>query len=93
MSANGGAIVVGAPLHAHTLNRSGSAYVFTRSNQGWRDASGTAELHSPDPQLAPQPYRGTFGSSVSISGAAVVVGVPSYAAYVFNSFVAAVRTE
>ena len=93
VSADGGAIVVGAPLHAHTLNRSGSAYVFSRPAEGWRNLSGTAELHSPDPQLAPQAYRGTFGGSVSISGADVVVGVPGYAAYVFNSFVAAVRTE
>ncbi len=93
VSMDGGSIVVGAPLHAHSLNRSGSAYVFTRPAEGWGNVSGMAELHSPDPQLAPQPYRGTFGSSVSISGETVVIGVPSYAAYVFNSFVAAVRTE
>ncbi len=93
VSADGDAIVVGAPLHAHTLHRSGSVYVFTKPNQGWRNASGTSELHSPNPQLTPQPYRGTFGRSVSISENTVVVGVPSYAAYVFNSFVAAIRTE
>ena len=78
-TADGSRIVVGSPFHAHTLQRSGGAYEFTRPADGWADAIETMELPKPA-----DPPRGLFGGAVAFGGETFAVGVPGIAVYVFN---------
>ena len=86
ISTSGASIIVGGLGHAHILERSGAAYVFIRPDGGWTDATETVELIHPS-----SPVQGSFGASVSVSGQTIVVGAPSSAVYVFNSFSAESR--
>jgi FG-GAP repeat len=86
VSANGGAIVVGAPVYGST---NGTAYVFDRPSGGWQDSSSPAAVLTAS-DGAP---NDRFGDSVAISGdgRTVVAGASDYfsspasagAAYVF----------
>jgi hypothetical protein len=71
---SGGTIAAGAPVHAFSAGR---AYMFAKTARGWRQV---AELREPD--AAPDD---TFGTSLAVSGATIVVGAPGHgsgAAYV-----------
>lgn len=64
VATNGNTIVVGSPGE-------GAAYVYTRPDLGWSDASSPAKL------IAPRIAAGSrFGHAVSISGDSIVVGDP-----------------
>jgi len=64
---SGDTVVVGAPYATVAGHEAqGSAYIFRRTGQGWRQ---TAKLTATDGQI-----NAFFGSSVSISGNTVVVG-------------------
>ncbi|MCA9495884.1 MAG: FG-GAP repeat protein [Nanoarchaeota archaeon] len=70
VSISGDYVVVGAPIEDAPLTSSGRAYVFKRnlSDDSFYQVS---ELNSSNPEI-----NGNFGTSVSISGDYVVVGVP-----------------
>jgi len=93
VSISGNVMVVGTDLFRDGGNRSGSAYVFlrTESSETW---SHTAKLFPSDAAAARDPVWGNgFGSSVAISGDVIVVGAwadnsggdQSGAAYVFRT--------
>jgi hypothetical protein len=73
LSISGTTAIIGAPAHD---NNAGRAYVFVRAAAGWKQA---AEMKGSD--TVPGQMRGEagslFGSSVSISGTAAVVGAPN----------------
>ena len=77
-TADGGRFVVGT-MHAHVLDRSGTAYIFDKPAGGWEDATETAEFPNPEDQP-----RGLFGTSVTVSGETFAVGMHGIAVYVFN---------
>ncbi|MCB9857495.1 MAG: hypothetical protein H6818_17575 [Phycisphaerales bacterium] len=65
---SGDTIVVGAPKSDQAAIDAGSVYVFQLINDAWYQ---TARLTAPNPIIGAQ-----FGSSVAISGATIVVGMP-----------------
>ena len=81
---SGDTIVVGSPSDPYYQDKTGSAYVFTRSDGVWTQQ---AKL-TPDEGMADE----RFGSSVVISGETIIVGAPAGpgwldetgAAYVFT---------
>ena len=84
VSIDGDTVVVGSFFDDDAGSHSGSAYIFSRSVDTWRQQ---AKLTTIDPAEADQ-----FGSSVSVNGDAAVVGAPfdddlggdSGSAYVFR---------
>jgi hypothetical protein len=87
VSISGNTIVVGAFQDSDIANLSGSAYVFTKPDEGWSDMTQTAKLTASDAGA-----YDTFGNSVSINGNTIVIGAPkdsdianfSGSAYVFT---------
>jgi len=85
---SGNRIVVGAPYHqVGPIGNQGAAYVFVEPAGGWANAKQTAELTASDGAA-----NDGVGSSVAVSGNAVVAGAPYHqvganpdqgAAYVF----------
>ena len=81
---DGDTLVVGAPLDDDNAAHSGSAYVFTKPNTGWADATETAKLTASDGMVYSR-----FGGSAAVDGDTVVVGAPTHdlgrgTAYVFS---------
>ena len=81
---DGDTLVVGAPLDDDNAAHSGSAYVFTKPNTGWADATETAKLTASDGMVYSR-----FGGSAAVDGDTVVVGAPTHdlgrgAVYVFS---------
>lgn len=74
-------IVVGAPYYEGGTNYAeGAAYVFVKPSTGWADMTETARLLGTNLS-----GYSLFGSSVSICGQTIVVGVPgNHAAYVYT---------
>lgn len=70
VSIRGNAVVAGAPGTFPT-NRAGAAYVFIKPSTGWVTTTQTAKLEATDQTLG-----NGFGTSVSVSGTAVLVGSP-----------------
>ena len=87
VAVEGDTVVVGAFKDADNGPFSGSAYVFTKPNGGWGDATETAKLTASDGAAKDQ-----FGYSVGVDGDTVVVGAfwdddngaDSGSAYVFT---------
>jgi uncharacterized protein (TIGR03382 family) len=68
---SGTTAVVGAPYHTGAKTESGAAYVFTQSGTTW--------TQQPTDLVAPDAVGNDgFGTSVSISGTALIVGAPSH---------------
>lgn len=69
VSINGDTVVVGAEYANDNGGKSGSAYVFIRPAEGWRNMTETAKL---------SPHRlsdlANFGGSVAVSGDTIVIG-------------------
>jgi len=86
-SISGDTVVAGAHQDDDQGDASGSAYLFVKPGSGWTDMTETAKLTASDGAEG-----GSFGYSVSISGAALIVGAPgdddngtaSGAAYLFR---------
>ena len=84
---DGDTVVVGARYDDDDASDSGSAYVFTKPNTGWTNATETAHLTASDAA-----FENHFGSSVAADEDTVVVGVwwdsagalQSGSAYVFT---------
>jgi MYXO-CTERM domain-containing protein len=68
VAVSGDTVVAGASFDNDRNLQAGSAYVFQRSDMSW---SQQAKLFAPDAA-----YRDRFGSSIAVSGDAVLVGVP-----------------
>ncbi len=69
VAVDGDTVVVGAVLADGRVSCSGSAYVFTKPNTGWADATETAKLTASDGA-----NLDLFGYSVAVDGDTVVVG-------------------
>ena len=83
VSAEGDALIVGAPGHAHSRSRAGGAYLFLRPAGGWESATENMELISPVDPPVWAPWAG-FGTAVSIANATLVIGAPSRAVYLYT---------
>jgi hypothetical protein len=68
-------IIVGAPYNDTAGDNAGSAYIFVRPPEGWRDANQTAQLTAEEGEL--------LGRSVAIEGDMAVVGA-SRSTYLFK---------
>ncbi len=66
-------IIVGAYMNNLNGSRSGLAYVFGKSAEGWKDTTETATLSASDAAV-----DGYFGNSVSISGNNIAIGAYGY---------------
>ena len=83
VSAEGDALIVGAPGHAHSRSRAGGAYLFLRPAGGWESATENMELISPVDPPVWAPWAG-FGTAVSIADDALVIGAPSRGVYLYT---------
>ena len=83
VSAEGDALIVGSPGHAHSRSRAGGAYLFLRPAGGWESATENMELISPVDPPVWAPWAG-FGTAVSIANATLVIGAPSRAVYLYT---------
>jgi hypothetical protein len=67
---DGDTVVIGSPLDANDAGQyAGSAYVFVRPLDGWKDMTETAKLTAADAAAGDE-----FGASVALHGDTVVVG-------------------
>ncbi len=70
----GNTILAGDPYHRFTANSiNGAAYVFTRPQSGWRNATQTAVLVASDGA-----DNEWFGGAVALSDTTIAVGAPNY---------------
>jgi hypothetical protein len=70
----GNTILAGDPNHRFTANSiNGAAYVFTRPERGWRNATQTAVLVASDGA-----DNESFGLAVALSDTTIVAGAPNY---------------
>ena len=83
VSAEGDALIVGAPGHAHSRSRVGGAYLFLRPARGWESATENMELISPVDPPVWAPWGG-FGTPVSIADDTLWIGAPSRAVYLYT---------
>ena len=83
VSAEGDALIVGAPGHAHSRSRAGGAYLFLRPAGGWESATESMELIGPVDPPVWAPWAG-FGTAVSIADDTLVIGAPIRAVYLYT---------
>ena len=80
VAVEGNTVVVGVTRDDDNGSNSGSAYVFTKPNSGWADATESAKLTASDGATVAY-----FGYSVAVDGDTVAVGAYHYStAYVFT---------